>query len=624
MNDSNNKAVPPITSVDGTWLHHALIAGAHRVAARREHINKINVFPVADADTGTNLAFTLDAILSGAKRHATEIAGKFLSQVADHALDGARGNSGAIFAQYLQGFSEVTVDLKSLTPSVYAAAAMEGARSAQGAIAEPREGTMLSVIFDYASSLQKHIGEGVDDFRVLMTAGLERARESLANTPNQLEVLRQNGVVDAGGQGFVDLLEGTQDFIERGELDEGQSRTLDLEDADHEQAAGYDGDLSHRFCTECMVTGHDIDRRKLRERLNQLDSSSLVIAGTKEKVRVHIHLNNPAQAFVACESFGQVSSQKADDMRQQQHVSHDAQHKVAIVTDTGADMPEEEMERLRVNLVPLRINFGDRQFLDKVSMTPEQFYQRIATSDVVAKTSQPPPGDYRRQYEFLASHFSSVICLSVSSAMSGTWQAADSAAGRVDAERVQVFDTLNASCGHGLLAIFAAEAAQLGFNATEVLAALDYMRTRTHAFAVLGDLTHAVRGGRLAPWLKTLADWLRVTMVVGNSSDGRLVPKGVLMTSATLIPRYARWIARRLDKGISHRLMIGHCNALEDARKLRDELVGRLPMVQAVYLTDVGAAIGVHAGPGSLVVGTQEYLSPADWRARQGGEKEAG
>ena len=612
----------PIESVDGQWFREALMAGIYRVIAHRDYLNKINVFPVADADTGTNLAMSMHAVLVGATQKVQAHLGNFLEQVADHALDGARGNSGAIFAQYWQGFYESVAERATLTTSDYAAAAFEGSRSAHTAIAEPREGTMLTVIRDYALSLKEQVARGVSDFRALLDAGLEQARVSLARTPELLDVLKQAGVVDAGAHGFVDMLEGFQEYLQDGLAASVLPAGLQLEEEDAPRsAAGAAGAVEHRFCTECMITGAAIDRRKLHDRMLQLGCSSLVIAGTKRKVRVHIHVNNPAAVFLACEEFGEVSSQKADDMRQQMETTHSRHGRVAIVADTGADIPDEEMERLHVHLVPLRVNLSDRQYLDKLSLDPGEFYQLLRDAPEYPKTSQPPPGDFRRQFEFLKSHFEAVLSVNVSSALSGTVQAAQSAAKRVDERLVGVYDTLNASAGQGLMALYAAEAAQENFDLGTIRAALDYMRPRTRTFAVIKDLSYGVRGGRIPRGIKRIADVFRLTPIIGTNQGGRVVGVGVLFSRHELPKRFARWLARRINKDQAYRLLIAHCDERQGARELRDLLVNSIPMVHSVMLTAAGTAVGAHAGPGSLVVGIQEYLSPEDWYSQFGQQR---
>lgn len=615
--ESNSQPAAEQVEVDAAWLRGALLSGIHRVMGKRDYINRINVFPVADADTGTNLAFTLHEIVKGLRSAAGNGAGALCQRIADLALDGARGNSGAILAQYLQGFADVAADLEVLTPQDYAKAVSSGASSAQAAIAEPRDGTMLSVIRDYAGELHRRLDQGSPAFPELLEYGLRRARESLANTPNQLEVLRQNNVVDAGAQGFVELLEGISDHVKHGSPDGVSVEDISLPQ-DMPEAATAELDARHRFCTECVISGGGIDRNALRDRIMDLGVSSLVIAGTNRKVRVHVHVDNPGAVFLICEEFGVVSSQKADDM-QQQHRSAQARQKVAVVADTGADVPDEQLEQLEIHLVPLRVNIGDRQYLDKVSLAPDEIYARFADSAAHPRTSQPPPGDFRRLFEFLASHFDAVLCITISSALSGTWQAADGAARRVDAERVQAFDTLNASAGEALVAMYAAEVARSGADLAVVRRAAEVIAPRTRTYAVLEDLSYGVRGGRLKGWVKVVADLFRLTPVIANDRQGKIGPAGVLFGRRDLPRRFANWVARRVEGGVSYRLVVAHCNNPEGARALRKALVAAMHQVRTIHVTEAGSALGAHAGPGCLVVGLQPDLDLEDFT---GGEND--
>ncbi|MDJ0655729.1 MAG: DegV family protein [Xanthomonadales bacterium] len=606
-----------LLSIDGAWLRDALVAGIHHVIARRDYINRINVFPVPDGDTGTNLAMTMHAILVGATRKINSDVGKFLEQAADHAIDGARGNSGAIFAQFLQGFHEAVEGASTLTAHDYAEATYNGSRSAQMAIARPKEGTMITVIRDYALSLRAQIKEGVEDFRDLLQVGLERARTSLSNTPNQLEVLRKAGVVDAGAQGFVDLLEGIQEYVETGTVTSVLPVGLQLdEDLAPEHLGGNVEDVTHRYCTECVVTRDGLDRRKLRDQLLELNCSSLVLAGTRNKVRVHIHVNDTADVFRICEDFGDVSSRKADDILAQTQTTHSRHGRVAILSDTGADLPEEEMERLHIHLVPLRVNLSDRQFLDKVSLSSSEFYELLRSSPEYPRTSQPPPGDFRRQFEFLTSHFDSVIAVTVSRAMSGTWQAAQAAAKRVDEEQVKTFDSMNASAGQGLLTLFAAEAAAANLNRQCILDGLEYLRPRTRTYALVPDLSYGVRGGRVPKGMKTFTDVAHLSLIIKNNDEGKIGPAGVLFLRSDAPRRFARWVMKRLNHKRRYRLLVAHCDYAEGGEAMRQFLEQNVKGAHSVLLTAAGSSIGAHAGPGSLVVGVQEYISAEEWQAR--------
>ncbi len=603
--------VMELTQIDGRWMREALTAGIHQVVSRRDYINKINVFPVPDADTGTNLAYTLTSVLHGTMQESVDHIGEFLQNVADYALDGARGNSGAIFAQYLQGFSEAVGDVASLDTSGFARAATEAAKDAAGAIANPREGTMLSVVRDHAVALKSAAAGGAKNFTEFLSLGLEKAQESLANTPNQLEVLKQAGVVDAGAQGFVDLLVGMQTYATTGSLDAVVSDEFQQELADvASDLVDHRETTEHQFCTEFVVSGDNIDRNDLRDRLSELDISSLVIAGTKRKVRVHLHIDNPATAFLLGEEYGDVSSQKADDMHAQQRSAHGIKQGVAIVSDSGADVPDPELERLNISIVPLRLNFGDQHYLDKVSLTPEEFYQRLESADTMPQTSQPPPGDFRRQFDFLGSHSEDVICLTVSAGLSGTWQAAQSAASRSHSNNIHIVDTKNASAGQGLLTIFAAEAASHGWDCEKICRALEQQVEQVKTFAVIPNLEYGVRGGRMPKWAKRVADWFGVLPVIASKPDGKIKPVGALFSQTDIAARFAKWISRRIPHDQTYRLMICHCNARDKARELRDALVNSLPRVQNVYLADAGSALGVHAGPGALIVGVQPFSAP--------------
>ena len=205
----------PRLRIRGPALRRALIAGARRVIADRDVLNKINVFPVPDGDTGSNLAFTLGSVLTGALSRARRGAGELMRRVGEDAIDGARGNSGAILAQFFTGVAESIGSRVAIEPEHMAGPSAPAPLSARQALAEPREGTILSVISAYSPM---RLNRSTRDRR--MPGAGSGAPSTDATTrawpirPNQLPVLTKAGVVDAGAQGFVDLLEGIGDFIQ--------------------------------------------------------------------------------------------------------------------------------------------------------------------------------------------------------------------------------------------------------------------------------------------------------------------------------------------------------------------------------------------------------------------------
>lgn len=592
-------------------LATAMRSGIHRVIREQEHLNRINVFPVADGDTGTNLSLSLSAslgILSSTENQRME---SMLEAVADALLDGARGNSGAIMAQFFQGVSDSAVDLAAFDVRSFAAAIQKGSDYAHDAISDPKPGTILSVTAAFANGLADQIrsNDGVA-FPALLKAGLSVAQSALERTTSELEVLRKAGVVDAGAKGFVVLLEGMFDFLILGKVTSKPDSADLLLEAVQMEAAGADDDLEFRYCTECMVNGEAIDRRKLREELSAI-GGSLVLAGTKKKAKIHVHVNEPEQVFNVARRFGSVSGEKADDMQLQQHSSHDRVAKFAVITDSSADIADLSLEDLDIHTVPLRLQFGERGYLDKVSISATEFFSELQNNPAAPTTSQPSPGDFRRQYQFLASHFDDVISISLSGKVSGTLQAAETAAGRVSARgHIHVVDTRNASAGQGLLAVTAAECSHAGLDVSVTLKALQELVPHTHSFALVTDLQYAVRGGRVPAYVETIAKVLHVSPILRTKPDGKISAAGVLLGRRNSLPAFARFIGNRVDSDLKLRISIAHAICEEKAIQLKSLLLERLPSVHSCEITELGAAIGVHGGPGCIVVGVQPYISP--------------
>ncbi len=583
-------------------LRRALIAGIRRVIARREWLNRINVFPVPDGDTGSNLAFTLSSVLGNSLSRRARAADELLAQVAADAIDGARGNSGAIMAQFFHGLGEGSAGARVLTPQQLGQAVQLGATQAVGALAEPREGTILSVIRAFAAALQDWPAgaRGLADW---FGDALQRARAALADTPKQLPVLRQAGVVDAGAQGFVDLLEGVYDFIVRGDTD------LTTIDHSHDDDLGAlhaepEIDATQPWCSECVIEADDgaIARATLQAALAAFGAGSVVLAGGARRLRLHAHVADPAALFALAGRYGRVSARKAEDMRMQRASALNAQALV-VLTDSGADLPAERMQALAIPMVSARVSFGADEFIDKVSLAPAEFYARLRTSAELPQTSQPPPGDFRRQFEFLLTHHAEVLYVGLSRAVSGTLQAGESAAARCDAARIRVVDSGHASCGQGLLVLAAAEAAQRGGDAAAVAAEVERLRPLTQTFAIARDLSHGVRGGRVPRWARPLIEGLGLTPVARVRADGRLGICGALL-GRQVPQRFARFVADRLPAGQRWRVLVGHCDCPADGEALLGALLQRLDVADG-WLVEAGPAIGAHAGPGALVVGVQ-------------------
>lgn len=607
--------IPADDSLSAPALRRALIAGARRVIASRDGLNKINVFPVADGDTGNNLAATLGSVLNGALSRRSRHAGELLSRVGADAIDGARGNSGAILAQFLHGLAEHVKPLPSLDARSLAAAVRHGAASARLALARPVEGTIVSVITAFAEELERSSLDNRDrGSRAGFALALSHARRALAETPRQLAVLQKAGVVDAGAQGFVDLLEGIAEFVEGGPRairmrganapaanETGEAAIHDAAVHEHEV------DPQRRWCSECLLLGEVLDRERLRLALEAIGADSVVIAGGAQRLRVHAHVANPQALFDACAVLGQVESMKADDMLRQQR-SAASGLRVAVVTDSAADLPGAIAERYAIGVVPARVDPDGRDYLDKAGLSTREFYRRMAESRQLPRTSQPPPGDFMRQFELALAHHPQVVYVGLSRAVSGTLQSGEHAAARSDSGRVRVFDTFNAAAGEALLVWRAAEMAEAGADAATILAELERLRPQTLLWAMTRDISHVVRGGRIPAWAAPLARLSALTPVARMRADGTLGLSGALFARKHAPEAFARSVSRKLPAGVRWRLIVGHCDAPAAGERLLAALHARLDIGEA-HLVETGAAVGAHAGPGALIVAVQPVSS---------------
>ncbi len=602
-------SIVAIPDIGAPTLRRALIAGARRVIADRDTLNRINVFPVADGDTGNNMAFTLQAVLAGALSQRARGVGELLQRVGSEAVDGARGNSGAILAQFFQGVSEAVGDTVRLDADGLSRAVRAGAESARQALSEPREGTILSVIRVFADALEPaRAGSGLGDW---FERALEHSRQALHDTTGQLAVLQRAGVVDAGARGFVDLLEGIAEFMRHGRSVSPTERAEAGELASAAHADAIDAEHpDHRWCSECLIGAERLDRQALRAAVEALGASCVVIAGSTTRARLHAHVADARTLFDTCARFGRVEACKADDMFAQQR--HTGLHQeVAIITDSSADLPPGAAERLNIDIVPLRINFGERDYLDGISLMPSDFFRRLRGDGILPRTSQPPVGDFRRQFEFLLAHHPQVLYVGLSRAVSGTLQAAESAAARLGSDRVQVFDTARAAGGQGLLTMLAAELAAQGETRERIVAELERLKPQTLVWAAARDVRHAVRGGRVPRWVGPLAEWLGLTPIAQVTAQGTLKVGGALFGKRAVPSRMAGYVVKRVPPGQRWRLIVGHGDCPDDGHALLEALRERLDCAES-WLVETGPAVGAHAGPGTLVVSLQPVRENGD------------
>lgn len=307
--------------IDGLLLRDMVAAGASLLEKNREAVDALNVFPVPDGDTGTNMSLTMMSAIREANGKEYLSAGEAAEALAKGALKGARGNSGVITSQLYRGFAKALEGVDKITPTIFAQALKSGVETAYKAVMKPKEGTILTVARVIAEDATRQVQLYPDDFEGLINVMLTSGDAILRRTPDMLPVLKQAGVVDAGGRGllliytgYAAVLRGEQ--IENTEVDFHDGGNATFED-DHDAL----DEIKFAYCTEFLVqnllpTIQESDVDTFRRRLNRIGDCVLVV-GDLSLVKVHVHTNDPGKALQYALSLGELVNLKIENMVEQ-------------------------------------------------------------------------------------------------------------------------------------------------------------------------------------------------------------------------------------------------------------------------------------------------------------------
>ena len=305
----------PPTVLDADALHGILDAGALALERNVEAVNALNVFPVPDGDTGTNMLLTIRAVQQELAKDTRESLGGAVRLMARGALMGARGNSGVILSQFLRGLSRPLEDHGEAGPELTSVAFQEGAAAAYKAVSEPVEGTLLTVVRRTAEAMRDSIQGGEPDLVELFETALASCRKAVLQTPDQLPVLKEAGVVDAGGQGFAIMLEAALRYLQGEDAGAVHIETVQpLSQVTESFLEAAESEL-YGYCTQLLVSGTALDPDALRAQLSALASSTVVI-GDDTMVKIHVHTFDPGAILslgTAVGTLGSVTIENIDE-----------------------------------------------------------------------------------------------------------------------------------------------------------------------------------------------------------------------------------------------------------------------------------------------------------------------
>jgi uncharacterized protein len=599
-----------IEYLDGPRLRRALVAGCEFVQHRRAELNRINVFPVPDGDTGTNLALTASAIADHLRQRREQRLDIVASAAAEAAIMGARGNCGMILSHFLLGFADASRGHQRMAAPAFAAALTTSAEHVYRSLERPVEGTIITIMREVAEEATR---ARTQDFVDLLELLLVRARDACERTPELLPALRQAGVVDAGALGFVHLLEGVGAYV-NGDPFTLLERTPVFGDVEPAVARVEYPAASevYRFCTEALIRGEslpdaDVARSALRER-----GDSLIVIRGAGVLKVHIHTDDPDGVFAYLRTLGSLVTHKAEDMAAQHaaveraaagHVQL-ARRPVSIVADSSCDLPDEIVRAHGIHIVPLLVVFEGEALRDRIDIDATTFVERLRGGER-ATTSQPPPLAFLEAYRMAAGDGETVLAVILSSALSGTYASADAAAKRFEDAPIVLVDSLGASMTLGLLVLRATELAELGWKTDAIAADLSRVRAQSGILFTVEVFDNLLASGRVGRGQVMIAGLLDIRPILALGPDGRVHPAGKVRgrqhVAARMLAELKARIpsdAQRLRFGVVH--VGAEDRASEFAVLLRREFGDR-----EIITAAASPVLATHLGPGAWGVAYQ-------------------
>lgn len=349
-------------TIDAITFKKAFISGAKRIESKKEYINELNVFPVPDGDTGTNMTLTIQAAVNEVLKLENPTISDIAKAISNGSLRGARGNSGVILSQLFRGFSKEIRANSDFNTKVMAHAMVRGAETAYKAVIKPKEGTILTVAKGAANKAVE-LANKTDDLIYFSTEVIKHMEEVLEETPELLPVLKEAGVVDSGGQGLLEICIGFHNFITNKEIIDDSEIETTLPKVNVPKHAE-DVDIKFAYCTEFIINVEGNFKKKEEDSLKSYLGSvgdSLVVVSDEDIVKVHVHTNDPGNVLQEALTIGSLSNIKIDNMREEHNekLIKDAQRLAEEQKKTAKTDEDKKVEEPRKEVGFIAVSSGE-------------------------------------------------------------------------------------------------------------------------------------------------------------------------------------------------------------------------------------------------------------------------
>ena len=578
------------------------MAACDFVQARRAELNRINVFPVPDGDTGTNLALTASAIADRLRPLRSRSLAVVAGEAADAAILGARGNCGMILSHFLLGFSDGLGGRAKVQAREFTAALAHAVEHVYRSLEKPVEGTIITVM---RATAEEALTAKTLDFADLLESLLAKAKEALDRTPDLLPALRAAGVVDAGAKGFVHLLEGAHAYVDGDPFEAGAA--YNPADSIPIALTEYPSESeTFRFCTEALVRAAGLPDADVVRGVLRSQGDSLIVIRGQDVLKVHIHTDDPDPVFTYLKSIGQLVTHKAEDMQVQHAVATQgrmARRPVSLVADSACDLPNEIVRAHGIHIVPMTLVYGDLALRDGMDIDSATFVQRLRAGER-ATTSQPSPAAFIEAYKRAAEDGEVVLAVLVASKLSGTFASAEAAARRVDGANIRVFDSRAASLCQGMLVLKAVELAEMGHPVEYIESELRRIRDQSGVLFTVDVFDNLLASGRVGRGQVMIAGLLDIKPILSIQPDGLVAPIAKVRGRKNVMSRMLREVEQRVPDRARVRFGIIHVGADGVARNVERSLKLAHPDAE-ILISPATPVLATHLGPGAWGIAYQ-------------------
>ncbi len=581
----------------GSDFARGILTAIANLLKKREYLNSINVFPVPDGDTGSNLSHTLKGaapalIEAGEQLKLCEVVKRFSEALV---LE-AKGNSGVILSQFFIEFQQAIRGKETISPEEFAEALNRAVDNTYKAVENPVEGTILTVMKDSAKAAMEAARKS-SDFVTLLEHVYHKTRKSLEKTKKTMLKLKGKEVIDAGAFGYFLLIEGLYKYFK-----EGHYEMPDIDFEDEQKRSDYieQEEIKERYCTEAVVEGEELSQKKLKFLLAAL-GSSLIVMGAGKLFHVHVHTNWPDKVFEILKKEGRILKKKIDDMIEMNQAAQ--KKELGIVVDSASDFPLDLAHEHDIYIVPLTIFIDGTAYKEGVDIKREEITRMILEEKHDIKTSQPTPHDFRQAIERAFEKYKNVLIITLSSKLSGTFGAAQIAQKSFGNKmhNIYVFDSRMASLGEALLALRAREKAEEGYSLKEIVAYLNKLVTYSKYLLVVGNLKALVKRGKIGKISGAIGTYFKIKPILTFDESGALYAEEKVRGIDRAIEKMVEILEKSLKRGWTYDFGFTHFAFEEGVKKLEELVLNRFS-VHTTIKTWASPIIGAYTGPKSVGV----------------------